>query len=146
MAEQPMVGCQIPQEWQEKLEAIAANTGRQATQIVYEAIAQYLAETDIGTLAGQLREVKHRLEQVEKRMGQADVLAEQIIALSARLVALEDTTDSPQALPTQFATNIYHTNAVSVAEHQAIVDAIAGLEEVEDEPDEILYDFLEKPL
>jgi predicted DNA-binding protein len=42
MAESPMVGARVPQNWQQQISVIAAVAGRKEAEIVREAIAQYL--------------------------------------------------------------------------------------------------------
>jgi phosphoglycolate phosphatase-like HAD superfamily hydrolase len=150
MTEQPMIGCRVSQEWKATLETIALNSGRQLEQVVYEAIAQYLAEAAPQRAfhqaqASQIQEIFVRLAQTERQTSRIDILCDQIVALSARLAALEQGVIDPTLLPTRLATGNYHTNAASLTEHQAVVEAIASLEDIEDEPDEILYDFLEPP-
>ena len=45
MAESPMVGARVPQDWQQQIQAIATDSGRKEAEIVREAIAQYLGRT-----------------------------------------------------------------------------------------------------
>ena len=40
MAESPMVGARVPQDWQQQISAIAAAAGRKEAEIVRDAIAQ----------------------------------------------------------------------------------------------------------
>ena len=45
MAESPMVGARVPQDWQQQIQAIATDSGRKEAEIVREAITQYLGRT-----------------------------------------------------------------------------------------------------
>ena len=42
MAESPMVGARVPQEWQQQIQAIATASGRKEAEVVRDAFAQYL--------------------------------------------------------------------------------------------------------
>ncbi len=42
MAESPMVGARVPQEWQQQIRALALASGRKEAEVVREALAQYL--------------------------------------------------------------------------------------------------------
>ncbi len=44
MAESPMVGARVPQEWQEQISAIALASGRKEAEVVREALGQYLVQ------------------------------------------------------------------------------------------------------
>jgi len=41
-----MVGARVPQEWQQQISTIAVASGRKEAEVVREALAQYLGETD----------------------------------------------------------------------------------------------------
>ncbi len=42
MAESPMVGCRVPQDWHSRIQEIAAASGRSEAQVIREAVARYL--------------------------------------------------------------------------------------------------------
>lgn len=52
MAESPMVGARITQEWQQQIREIAEASGRKEAEVVGEALAQYLGEIDPGAVKG----------------------------------------------------------------------------------------------
>ncbi len=54
MAESPMVGARIPQEWQQQISAIALASGRKEAEIIREALGQYLGKTDLGNIKGAI--------------------------------------------------------------------------------------------
>lgn len=165
MAEQPMIRCQIPQSWQAELEAIAQQTGQSLEQVVYEAIAQYLGK---GVPAQAIAALQNRLEVVEQRVEQVDEALLQ--SLSTRLTGLEqlvarsslqeppvpssaplaieamEPEDEPDEIMESFRESegfqerVRRATAPSKAR---IHNAPMTYEEIEDEPDEILYDFID---
>lgn len=46
MPESPMVGARVPLTWQQQIQEIARAAGRKEAEVVREAIAQYLGQTD----------------------------------------------------------------------------------------------------
>jgi len=54
MPESPMVGARVPQEWQQQISAIAAAAGRKEAEVVREALAQYLGQTDPAAVKGAI--------------------------------------------------------------------------------------------
>ena len=67
MAEKPMVGARIPHEWKTQLEEIAQKSGRNASQVVYEAIAAYLGKDSANTLANQVKVLAERVAALEQQ-------------------------------------------------------------------------------
>jgi RHH-type rel operon transcriptional repressor/antitoxin RelB len=55
MAESPIVGARVPQDWQQQIQAIARASGRKEAEIVREALGQYLGKTDLGSVKGANR-------------------------------------------------------------------------------------------
>lgn len=68
MAESPMLGARCPIEWQTKIRGIAEATGKKEAEVVREAIAQYLGETDPTTIVGTLEDIQQRLTVVERKL------------------------------------------------------------------------------
>lgn len=60
------IGARIPEEHRKKLEGIAAASGRTVSQVVGEAIAAYLGESDPASLSARLMVVERRLDSVEQ--------------------------------------------------------------------------------
>ena len=54
MAESPMVGAKVPQDWQQQIQEIAAAAGRKEAEVVREAIGQYLGQTDPASVKGAI--------------------------------------------------------------------------------------------
>ncbi len=68
MPESPMVGARVPQEWQQQINAIALASGRKEAEVVREAIAQYLGETDPGVVKGALVSLEDRVATLERKL------------------------------------------------------------------------------
>lgn len=102
MAEQPMVGTRIPSEWKAEIEALAQSQGKKTSQIVYEAIATYLEKTTDNSVIAQ----PERIEAIEKQLNELSSVISQITALSARVSALEQTSQ-PRHVVTALSTPEY---------------------------------------
>ncbi len=68
MAESPMVGARVPQEWQQQISAIALATGRKEAEIVREALGQYLGKTDPGSIKGAISSLEGRVADLERQL------------------------------------------------------------------------------
>lgn len=75
MAESPIVGVRIPPEWLEEINELCKQTGKTKTQVILEALAQYLGKNtvvgingDIETIRNVLRNHDQRLEAIEKKL------------------------------------------------------------------------------
>lgn len=68
MAESPMVGARVPQEWQQQISAIAAAAGRKEAEVVREAISQYLGQTDPGSVKGAIADLQERMTSLERKL------------------------------------------------------------------------------
>lgn len=86
----PMVGCRVPPEWKQKIEAIGAESGRHASQVVYEAIERYLTQFGENLVDIQIQKILQRLEVLE-----TDPL---ITLLSERVKQLEAQIEKTQAI------------------------------------------------
>ncbi|MUL39443.1 hypothetical protein [Gloeocapsopsis dulcis] len=67
MAESPMVGARVPQEWQQQIQEIAAAAGRKEAEVVREAIAQYLGQTDPSSVKGAIASLEDRVASLERK-------------------------------------------------------------------------------
>jgi RHH-type rel operon transcriptional repressor/antitoxin RelB len=65
MAESPMVGARVPQDWQQQISAIALAAGRKEAEIVRDAIAQYLGKTDPTAVKGAISDLQERVASLE---------------------------------------------------------------------------------
>ena len=68
MAESPMVGARVPQDWQQQISAIAAAAGRKEAEIVREALAQYLGKTDPSSVKGAIASIEDRVTSLERKL------------------------------------------------------------------------------
>jgi RHH-type rel operon transcriptional repressor/antitoxin RelB len=68
MAESPMVGARVPQEWQQLLSAIALATGRKEAEIVREALGQYLGKNDLGSVKLAISSLEYRVADLERQL------------------------------------------------------------------------------
>jgi RHH-type rel operon transcriptional repressor/antitoxin RelB len=68
MAESPMVGARVPQDWQQQFQEIAALSGRKEAEVVREALAQYLGKTDPRSVKGALADLQDRVANVERKL------------------------------------------------------------------------------
>ena len=67
MAESPMVGARVPQDWQQQISAIASAAGRKEAEIVRDAIAQYLGKTDPTAVKGAIASLEDRVANLERK-------------------------------------------------------------------------------
>jgi len=68
MAESPMVGARVPQEWQQQLSAIAVATGRKEAEVVRKALGQYLGKTDPDSIKGAFASLEERVVRLEQNL------------------------------------------------------------------------------
>ncbi len=68
MAESPMVGARVAQDWQQQISAIASAAGRKEAEIVREALAQYLGKTDSSSVKGAIADLQDRVANVERKL------------------------------------------------------------------------------
>ena len=68
MAESPMVGARVPQDWQQQISAFALAAGRKEAEIIRDAIAQYLGKTDPSSVKGALADLQDRVANVERKL------------------------------------------------------------------------------
>lgn len=68
MPESPLVGARVPLDWQQKIQEIAQAAGRKEAEVVREAIAQYLGQTDPEAIKGVIASLEDRLASVERKL------------------------------------------------------------------------------
>lgn len=70
MAHQPMasVGSRIPQDWEEEIKVIANSTGRKPSEILREAIAQYLGKANPEAIKNTLDGHSLRIADLEQKL------------------------------------------------------------------------------
>lgn len=68
MPESPMVGARIPLTWQQQIKEIATVSGRREAEVVREALAQYLGQTDPFAVKGALADLEDRVTNLERKL------------------------------------------------------------------------------
>jgi RHH-type rel operon transcriptional repressor/antitoxin RelB len=68
MAESPMVGARVPQEWHQQISAIAVATGRKEAEVVRYALGQYLGKTDTRSVKGNFARLEERVADLEQKL------------------------------------------------------------------------------
>lgn len=68
MAESPMVGARVPQDWQQQIQAIATASGRKEAEVVRDALAQYLGKTDPVAVKGAIADLQERVATLERKL------------------------------------------------------------------------------
>ena len=63
-----MVGARVPQDWQEQIQAIASAAGRKESEVVREALAQYLGKTDPSSVKGAIMDLQERVANLERKL------------------------------------------------------------------------------
>lgn len=63
-----MVGARVPLDWQQKIQEIATAAGRKEAEVVREALAQYLGQTDPAAVKGAIADLQSRLATVERKL------------------------------------------------------------------------------
>lgn len=125
MPENSMVSCPIPLDWQAKIEVLATQRRKSPEEIVYEAIAHYLGENALTS---------------DNRLSALEVEVSSLHGLVAELSSTVK--DLQQGLVTAASSiSVAETKTVNPTQVLQKVDPDLD-EDIEDEPDEILYDFL----
>lgn len=70
MAESPMVGARVCQDWQQQIQAIAVDFEHKEAEVVREALAQYLGQTDPGSVKGAIAELQERVASLEQKLAE----------------------------------------------------------------------------
>ncbi|HAX74399.1 MAG TPA: hypothetical protein DCY88_00815 [Cyanobacteria bacterium UBA11372] len=115
MTEKSIVSCQIPQDWKAKIEHLAKERKKEPSQIIFEALAQYLGED------------------VNKNDSRLNALEAEVTTLRASISQLEGIVKELQMRSPLVPT--WSNSAATSVEPLADEDFI-------EEPDEILIDFL----
>lgn len=63
-----MVGARVPQDWQQQISAIASAAGRKEAEIVRDALAQYLGQTDPNSVKGAIADLQERVTCLEQKL------------------------------------------------------------------------------
>lgn len=128
-----MVGARIPKAWVEKLKALSEATGRSQTDLIVEAISRFLDE-EVDTMSDRLLSVEQEIHVLHQHLTKVPD-SNDVAMLAFRVQKLEEAIATvPAALQTR-SSGLSTLPTVSLSE--------LSYEDIEDEPDEILYDFLE---
>ncbi|KAB8316108.1 hypothetical protein SD81_028410 [Tolypothrix campylonemoides VB511288] len=68
MAESPMVGCRVPEEWYQQIREIASATGQKESAVIREALAQYLGRVDPNAVKGAIASLESRVALLEGKL------------------------------------------------------------------------------
>ena len=68
MAEMVHVGCRIPEAWERKLNEIAEASGRKQSEVLREALAQYLGENDPAVAKSAITDLQERVSSLENKL------------------------------------------------------------------------------
>jgi RHH-type rel operon transcriptional repressor/antitoxin RelB len=63
-----MVGARVPLTWQQQIQEIAVSSGRKEAEVVREALAQYLGQTDPASVKGALALLEDRVGSLERKL------------------------------------------------------------------------------
>jgi predicted transcriptional regulator len=124
MTEKAIVSCQIPQDWKVKIEHLATERKKEPSQIIYEALAQYLGqevnrnESRLNTLEAEITTLRGSISQLE--------LIVKHLQQRSHVVAAGSNSSTVSVNPSP------------IQSVQPFIDD----DLMEDEPDEILIDFL----
>ncbi len=64
--QKPMVGARVPHSWKDQIQSICTETGKSESEIVQEAIAQYLGRTDVNSVTSLNKRVAALERQYQK--------------------------------------------------------------------------------
>lgn len=64
--QKPMVGARVPHSWKEQIETLCRESGKSESEIVQEAIAQYLGRTDANSVISLNKRVAALERQYQK--------------------------------------------------------------------------------
>ena len=61
-----MVGARVPHSWKDEIQGICTKTGKSESEVVQEAIAQYLGRNDLNSVESLMKRVSTVERQVKK--------------------------------------------------------------------------------
>lgn len=64
--QQPMVGARVPHPWKDQIDGITQATGKSESDILREALAQYLGRTDLDSVDSLMKRVATLERQLKK--------------------------------------------------------------------------------
>ncbi|WP_013322874.1 ribbon-helix-helix protein, CopG family [Gloeothece verrucosa] len=130
------LGAKVPQEWINQFEKLAQQSGRSVTELVRDALAQYIGiDASSSKVVSQLEQVQIELKLLRQKIAEMELYKTQIRELSVRLAAVEQSRGKERS---QFLS----PNSLSFSQSSLIKSETEEDEDYEDEPDEVLTDFL----
>ena len=64
--QKPMVGARVPHPWKDQIEDICNETGKSESEVVQEALAQYLGRNDLNSVESLMKRVSTVERQLKK--------------------------------------------------------------------------------
>ncbi|MBW4578669.1 MAG: ribbon-helix-helix domain-containing protein [Tildeniella nuda ZEHNDER 1965/U140] len=64
--QKPMVGARVPHSWKDQIQSICNETGKSESEVVQEAIAQYLGQVDVNSVTSLNKRVAALERQYQK--------------------------------------------------------------------------------
>ena len=141
-----LLEAKVPEEWIQRFDMLAKERGRSRTDIVLEALAQYLGmEANEVLVKSELEGMKGELATLQDRVTKTERYGQQLAVMMSKLQQLERTVlrndkskeDSIGATPQSNA-----SDSTSVSSNNSDILDDYDEDDLYDEPDEILADFL----
>lgn len=130
-----LLGATVPQEWIDRFEKLAKQRGHSVTEVVRDALAKYIGiDANSAKMFSQLEQCQTEIKLLKKKITELELYKTQIKDLSIRLSCVEQNIGKIQ-------TQSINTNSKASSETWLIKDTIDE-DDFDDEPDEILTDFL----
>ena len=152
----PKFGARIPQDWVNEFEALAKASGRTPADLAREAFAAYLGKPAGSSAGSEVEQLNYRLSALEAKVERFYLTGELNLILE-RLQAVEQAiASSPKPLPNSDMARIAPIQSTLLSRGNespqpgAVGNQIQATsfpssiddDDIYDEPDEILYDFL----
>jgi len=67
MSESPTVEAKVSPEWQQQIQEIAKVSGHKESEVIREAIGQYLGQSDPAAVKGRLDALEDRVTELERK-------------------------------------------------------------------------------
>ncbi|ACK69337.1 CopG domain protein DNA-binding domain protein [Gloeothece citriformis PCC 7424] len=131
-----LLGATVPQEWIDKFEQLAKQTNRPVSDLVREALAQYIGiDENSSRIISQLEQFKEDLQLLRQRVTETELYKTQIRDLLLRLAVVEQSLSKGQ-------TSVMSPNVNLFSQAKLKEETENYEDDIEDEPDEILTDFI----
>lgn len=129
-----LLGAKVPQEWLNQFEELAKQTGRSLTELVREALAQYIGvQENLSSGVSQLKAFEAELALLKQKVASLESYKHQVTQLTLRLGAIEQVMVQAQTQAITPSTSSFS---------DSLLIETGAIDDVDDEPDEVLRDFL----